>query len=1147
MKPRNSRLLHSSLPALIVVSAFAMPLHAVSNKTIVPNAAGDVTVAGNYDELNGADWTVLASGGNASPFVVNIQQGASLTGDVGQMAAVIVSSGNYTINNSGTLNTQSYGIYSYAGDTIVNNLAGGSIRGAYDGVSFSRNRKIPVFDTLNGPVEIDVEGGTLVNDGIIIGDSNGVSGGSNVIVENHATGEITGNRGNGILAGENLVLRNEGKITGGALGGIKQVRFTSPVPDIPIFYRESSGVSAYGSANITNTGSIIGKNGHGVSTRGELVLTNSGIIEGNGMIRQIDDLDNIAPIIEPQRFYGIGITTWDNSVINNLRGGTISGTDIGISAWNNLVLTNAGTISGSSEQGGNAGVQTGDGSLVNNSGVILGDKDGIVISMQEIQGIPAIFNNEEEQDPTSTIINNGGSITGTSGSGILGSDKAQIVLNSNGSINGGASAITLGGGDDRMDFGFGSVVNGDINGGAGMDVINFTSGSTDITQPSNIVHGNVFGIETINKTGTGFAFIGGPGESFNVFTDTINVSSGGLVINGNLASLSEGKTIVNLSNGGRLDGTGNWNADITVTNGGISAGGTNNLLDDEGVAPLGAKRSQPVSNAGDSVGTLTLNGNFNMQPVVIDPPFNPLPLAKPVTSTYLREDIKPQTPIKDGINSDLIIQKGAGNSFNVAGMDVRIAPTDINKTLTDGTYTMVDSESPLVGFGKIGAIGVQLEGSAPDTGDFIASESGEDNRNTVLGKYFASLDTSDPNAQQLTKAAGNPNDTNLLLKIKHNFKGLPGLSANQSAFGAALDAEVKSPNPLIQDFIAALDYSSLGAVQATLATLDPANSMGLASSVVNSSYRLHRLTQDHLANVRGSGQEIVSTAPDTTDAKGVVVPGETSTRLADRANAWGSLSYDGQDYDTAGSSADFDGDSGSFTAGFDWLVAPQLVLGIVLDGSKGDYDGQGTSSKVDSFRGAIYGTWGSSLGFYSDALIGYGNHSLDSKVGPAGVLAAGSSSDTDADGMQAMWTAGYAMGSQSLKHGPFAGLEYQNLEVNDYTQTGPLPISVGGYDINSLRALIGYRANANLGTFRPYASAAYAHEFEDGATSTTASFGGAPFRVTGADQASAILLGLGTGISISHSFTLDIGYRGDIAVEDGITSHGGSFGLNYSF
>ena len=139
------------------------------------------------------------------------------------------------------------------------------------------------------------------------------------------------------------------------------------------------------------------------------------------------------------------------------------------------------------------------------------------------------------------------------------------------------------------------------------------------------------------------------------------------------------------------------------------------------------------------------------------------------------------------------------------------------------------------------------------------------------------------------------------------------------------------------------------------------------------------------------------------------------------------------------------------------------------------------------------------------------------------------------------------MGDGRLKHGPCGGLEYQSVDGDGYNQGGQLPIQVDGFDVDSLRALFGYRVNANLGMFRPYASAVYAHEFEDGNNSTTATFLGNSFKVSGAEQGSAILIGIGTGISLTDTLTLDVGYRGDIAVEDGLTSHGASLGLNYSF
>lgn len=1086
MKPGFRNLLRTALPAVIVVPALALPLQAGIGNVIFPNGAGDVSVSGDYDELNGADWTVQANGGNASPFLVTIAQGTILTGDASLRNAVEVTSGSYTIDNSGTLDAFSYGVISWVNDTAVINREGGLISGGGDGISFNYRDTI----SLNSNVLDAVNGASVVNDGTIIGFGNGIFGGSNLTVRNGSTGEITGEWGNGIFARDNLSLINDGSISGATNPSFPTGKIG------PILPKGGYGVMAGNNADITNTGSISSENNTGIYTYSGLTLTNSGTIEGNGM--GYADFKVVRSEVPPTYAIGRGVITGNQANIVNQSGGVISGSLNGIEIYESEF-----------------------------------EIPGLVAPVP----IPDI-------DLSSTITNHG-LIAGVQGTGILGSDQKETVNNENGTITGAIAAIDLAGGDDVINLGFGSVVQGDIAGGEGIDEINFTGGSESITEENNIVHGNVGGIETINKTGSGFAFIGGSGESFNVFTDTINVSSGGLIINGNLSSLSEGKTVVNLSGGGRLDGTGTWNADLTVTDGGFSAGGTNIQLDGEGGAVVLSSLKAAVSGgSSDSVGTLTLNGNFNVESMVFaEPVLKAQSVSSPV---YIREDITPGKPIVNGVNSDLIVQNGPGNVFNVAGMDVRIAPTDINLALTDGTYTVIDSDNPLAGLGKIGGLGVQFDPNAPDTGKFIASESGEDNRNTVLGTYFASIASGDPAEEVLLKAGGNPLDTNLLLKIKHDFAGLPGLNENQRALAGLIDASVGSKNALVQDFIAALDYSDLATVGTTLAALDPASTLGLAEVVVNSNYRLHRLTQNHLAAIRGSSRETAAAAP-IKDAKGAIVEAAPAPRVTGRANAWGSLSYDGQDYDSGGSSADFDGDSGSFTAGFDWLVAPQLVLGIVLDGSKGNYDGSGTDSDVDSFRGAVYGTWGGALGFYSDFLAGYGTHDLDSNIDPAGVLTESVRGSTDANSFQALWTAGYSMGDMRLKHGPFAGFEYQKVDVDGFTQGGSLPIEVGGFDVDSLRGLIGYRVDANLGMFRPYASLVYAHEFEDGDNDASASLFGNSFTVSAAEQSSAVLIGIGTGISLNEQLTLDVGYRGDIAVDDGLTSHGASLGVNYSF
>lgn len=839
--------------------------------------------------------------------------------------------------------------------------------------------------------------------------------------------------------------------------------------------RGGTGVYANNNAIINNSGTITGTTG--ITTYNNLKLTNSGAISGTG--------GQISMVKIPFYFAnGNGISTDDLAEITNTSTGSISGTYDGIRAGNDLKLTNGGIINGGSEyesqpqatiavlveipfesQYVGSGVVAGPRAEINNSGSVRGYVHGIDILDSEIFE-EEIYEEEIYEEPyfSSNVFRalsavsdtlepiTYTSITALSGNGIDGSNQIKIVSN-NGLITGETSAIDLRSGDDTLNLNYGSNVAGDIIGGTGADQLNFGSGSETVTEIKNVVRGNVYGFETTTKSGTGFAFIGGPGDSFDDFTDQILISGGGLIINGNLASLSEGKTQVTLSNGSTLDGIGAWDANLLVTSGGLSAGGTTSQLGDFGddVTSLSAATTPPPeeSSSIDPVGTLTINGNVS---------FSTQAAAKQAAATdnHIRVDIIPQTAANSGVNSDLIVQTGSGNTFDLTGVNLRLAPKNINKTLTDGTYTIVDSDSALIGTKQLGTLGVQFSKNAPDTGKFVANQGGSNNLNTVLTKYFTTTHVTDPAvvAPEVVTALAAPtnrvkNGSNLEISVDHDFAGLPGLTNNQAALASVIDGFVGTNNPLIQNFIAALDYSDLATVQNTLAALDPGNAMGLSSAVVNSNYRLHRLAQEHLGAVRGSSQSNTSIGASTTGAKGVITTGQSTTTYGKRGNVWGSASYDGQDYQPS-SSTDFDGDAGAFTAGVDWLVAPHLVVGIMADGSNGSYDSNSqNNSDIDSFRGAAYATWGSGTGFYSDALVGYGTHDLSSKLSGNGVLGSSVSNNTDATSVQAMWTLGYTMVQGNVKHGPLAGLEYQNVDVDGYSQSGPLPISANGFEVDS--------------------------------------------------------------------------------------------------
>ena len=152
-------------------------------------------------------------------------------------------------------------------------------------------------------------------------------------------------------------------------------------------------------------------------------------------------------------------------------------------------------------------------------------------------------------------------------------------------------------------------------------------------------------------------------------------------------------------------------------------------------------------------------------------------------------------------------------------------------------------------------------------------------------------------------------------------------------------------------------------------------------------------------------------------------------------------------------------------------------------------------------------------------------------------------------GIGAALTVGYAMQAGAVKHGPFAGLEYQNVNVDSYTQKGVFPISVSGYDVDSLRLIAGYRVEGSYDRFTPYASVAYAHEFDDNSINTSATLlGGSKFRLSGGGLGSSILISVGTNYAFTPALSMNVGYQGEISVEsEGTDSNGASIGLNYGF
>jgi outer membrane autotransporter protein len=957
------------------------------------------------------------------------------------------------------------------------------------------------------------------------------------------------------ITAANYTVTNAGSLAGSAHDGINSTfAFTLTNSGIISAAGGNQGVQTVGlGTSITNSGTISGTDDAILFSGNGGTVINSGLIDGitgpasdgifgnngvtvtnnaGGTIRGLDNGIDMFDTLNLTNNYNATITGINNSAvfandsatINNY--GSISGGTSGISVTSGAIINNnttfligpdaGGQITGLNGngitattglmltnealgliQGSISGVQAGNSATITNqanatitgttdAGLRLGDLASVTNS-GTITGLEYGVN--LSTTTTASVTNNaGGIITGTNQFGVLGDTGVETVTNA-GTITGGLSALQLNGGANIVNLNDGSVLNGDAraSGGGSLDItMNGGLISTgDSTQ--NTINGGVFNAVTLNKTGSGMAVVTG-----TTAADAISVTGGYLYLGNNVTNAAGGENTISAS-GAEIGGLGTWDSSISLINGAsISPGSTALAL---------------TNTVANSIGTLTVAGDVTLSS----------------SSAYVWN-------VTPGGASDRINLTGAGNVFTTNNSDFVISPTDVNTPLLDGSTTVVATDSLLVGgFGSITVdpLALDFNTTTPDYGPFEANFINP----IIVG--FSSLDPSIDN-------------TDWVLTIEHDYSQF-GSTENEVAAGKMLNGLVDTATGNVADLLAAMDYSDEFFTQAVLAALDPGAYMATAAGLASNNYHLHRTVENHNAAVRAGSIAPVMAPPAEPSAKGATVAAPMAIGCAGSSNVWGSFSYDWQDLQTSSSSFDQDGEVYAFTAGIDFTLAENFRLGIVAEGSQSDWDGDlDLGSEVESYRFAAYANWGAATGWFVDALLGYNTHSVDQSRGS---IFGNESADYDADGWQGLINVGYAIETSAGSFSPYLGLEWQSLSADSFdTEDGPLAISYGDYDIDTFRVLAGVRWEAELTeNVWGYASATYAFEVEDDAADTTVDFGGSSYRASGLEQGDSVLVSAGIRWGVATCTTIDFGYRGEFAMDDGIDSNGANIGLNYSF
>lgn len=249
--------------------------------------------------------------------------------------------------------------------------------------------------------------------------------------------------------------------------------------------------------------------------------------------------------------------------------------------------------------------------------------------------------------------------------------------------------------------------------------------------------------------------------------------------------------------------------------------------------------------------------------------------------------------------------------------------------------------------------------------------------------------------------------------------------------------------------------------------------------------QLYKLVQDSLPSETNSDGSSTVTSTDMVldlvmdrlagGASGVAdAGGDSGVSAGDQALGgdydlalWGRVGGSTAEYTPDGLNG-FDSDTFAASLGIDGEFAPHLRIGVAAFYSNTgvDENGAGANSNqdIEGYGALVYGSYRPG-DYYVNATFGYGFNNYDSTR-----VALGGANIADYDGTQIMARAeaGKILDYGNWEVTPHAGIRFNQVSIDGYTETGPLPTTVSGQDLTSVRGVLGVGAR-------------YTHEMENGA------------------------------------------------------------------
>ncbi|MGL5624843.1 autotransporter domain-containing protein, partial [Cetobacterium sp.] len=486
--------------------------------------------AAKFNYISGSGISIFTSNGSVANIINNgiIGGRSSFNGNINNNVEVA----SYLSGNGVQIVTTNFESITNKGEILGENFVEKDIlaEGVFSGNGLVYARNISVVQNLD---ESESVVGTISNEGIVSGKDN-----FNYQITRAPYGQINGN--GLVIEGRNLTL--QGILNNGVISGYSKL----PVDVLRNgIYRSGNGIfiadsyslpliRGVASAPIKNYGLIKGAN-KGIETlNGNVLADNYGVIAGSvesginenkGVLLEIDTTGNVVQsnVAESTSVDGKNIINGTNTGVVNSTTGIISG-DIYVDASN---------------------LSTKDNLIINGTGVTTGAlnvNEDIILESSIINGYnTAVYVNSGKSFTGNNVIFNGGGLIGDIDviKGDSGDNKVEILGNS--IING---DVDLGAGADNLLVSNGTQINGDLFGGEGIDSLQLGNGIHNESHPLNNYDSNGDGV--IDKGDwRGLAV-------YNSISEFENINVGGSVTLYETAKIN-GDTNIHIGAGGSLN------------------------------------------------------------------------------------------------------------------------------------------------------------------------------------------------------------------------------------------------------------------------------------------------------------------------------------------------------------------------------------------------------------------------------------------------------------------------------------------------------------------------------------------------------------------------------------------------------------------